>query len=158
MLEDTRPPYAVKRNLSKTALEKDRERQRRYAKTYRKKKTATGADRATYKLGGKAYVYAMYTRAKVRAKRDGVPFDIQPSDIMIPENCPIFGTPLVIAEGAGKKGPKDNSPSLDKRIPSLGYVKGNIEVISFKANRLKNSNTKETLSKLLEYIESGFHK
>jgi hypothetical protein len=139
------------------SLEKDRERQRQYARKSRKKKTETGQWRAEYRLGGKAYIYAMFTRAKTRAKRDGVPFDITPADIVIPENCPIFGTPLIIAENGKGKGPTDNSPSLDKRIPSLGYVKGNVEVISFKANRLKSSNTKETLSKLLEYIESGFH-
>lgn len=156
MLEDTRPPYAIKRNLSPEALEKDRERQRKYARKNRSRRKATGQDRVEYKQGGRKYVYAMLMRAKVRAKRDGVPFDITPDDIVIPERCPIFNTPLIIS--GGKKGPKDDSPSLDKRIPSLGYVKGNIEVISFKANRLKSSNTEETLTKLLEYMKFGFHK
>ena len=46
-----------------------------------------------------------------------------------------------------------NSPSLDKIIPELGYVKGNVRVISFKANKYKNDMDRETVQKILDYMD-----
>ena len=39
--------------------------------------------------------------------------------------------------GNGKIG--DTSPTLDKIIPERGYVKGNVQVISHKANSMKRN-------------------
>lgn len=47
----------------------------------------------------------------------------------------------------------DNSPSLDKHEAALGYVKGNINVISFLANTMKSSGTLEDLRALVAYME-----
>ena len=55
----------------------------------------------------------------------------------IPDVCPVLGIPLD-QDPKGKGERSDNSPSLDKFIPSLGYVKGNIHIISWRANHLKN--------------------
>lgn len=44
------------------------------------------------------------------------------------------------------------SPSLDKIIPSLGYAKGNIWVISYRANTIKNNCTFEEIQKLYEAL------
>lgn len=41
--------------------------------------------------------------------------------------------------------PNEDSPSIDKVIPELGYVRGNVWVISNKANRIKNNATLEEL-------------
>lgn len=83
----------------------------------------------------------MFTRAKDRAKKNNLPFDIEISDIVIPEKCPYLDIPLFV--GKGKQ--TDNSPSLDRKNCKLGYVKGNIEVISNKANAMKYSATPEEL-------------
>jgi hypothetical protein len=93
----------------------------------------------------------MYKGAKRRAKEQGLPFDLKIEDIVIPERCPVFGTPLFRNTGSctGSAGP--NSPSLDKIIPALGYVKGNITVISYKANIMKNNATLEQCVLLGEY-------
>jgi hypothetical protein len=88
--------------------------------------------------------------AKFRAKRDGIPFDIEKSDIVIPSHCPIFGIPLVFKEG---KGPSDNSPTLDRVHPNKGYVKDNVRVISHRANHKKQNNTVEDLELLLRYMK-----
>jgi hypothetical protein len=76
--------------------------------------------------------------AKQRAKKYGLPFDITYQDIVIPEFCPYLGIKLVPFS-------EWSSPSLDKIIPTLGYVKGNIQVISTKANTMKNNATQEEL-------------
>ena len=74
--------------------------------------------------------------ARYRAKRDGIPFDLTLEDIVIPEVCPVLGIPL---HHNTSRGTSDNSPTLDKIIPELGYVRGNIAVMSAKANRIKSN-------------------
>src|SRR4051812_35478970 len=49
---------------------------------------------------------ALLRSAKDRAKRYGVPFDLGPDDIIVPEKCPVLGIPL--SKGSGTSGP--NSP------------------------------------------------
>lgn len=85
----------------------------------------------------------MLSNARHRARRDGFPCTITLEDIDIPTHCPVLGRMLHIFEG--KQGGRDDSPSLDKVIPSLGYVPGNILVVSSKANRLKNQLSTEQL-------------
>lgn len=74
--------------------------------------------------------------AKLRAQKQNVPFTITIDDIVIPPFCPLLDIPLW---NGSKTGP--NSPTLDKIIPTKGYVVGNIRVISHKANTMKNSST-----------------
>jgi hypothetical protein len=74
-------------------------------------------------------------RAECRNK--GIPFAIEPSDLILPERCPVLGFPLEVARGQAKY----NSPSIDRLIPALGYVRGNVDVISYLANTLKNNCT-----------------
>jgi hypothetical protein len=79
--------------------------------------------------------YVMWYEAKRRAKRNGISFTIGYKDVVIPEYCPYLGIKLQHAIGRMKS----NSPSLDRIINHLGYVQGNIEVISWKANKLKSN-------------------
>jgi len=46
------------------------------------------------------------------------------------------------------------SPSIDRIIPSKGYVMGNVKFISYKANRIKNDSNIEILEKLINYMKS----
>ncbi len=88
-----------------------------------------------------AIEYYLHSMAKIRAKKDGIPFDIEFWDIVIPSHCPILKIPLFQSdEVAG-----NNSPTVDKIIPSLGYTKDNIWVISYLANTMKNNASLEEL-------------
>lgn len=84
----------------------------------------------------------LYGKTKERALKDGIPFDIELSDVVIPTHCPYLGIELTHNLG---KGFLDSNSSIDKIIPELGYIKGNIQVISRLANQMKNSATKEQL-------------
>lgn len=86
--------------------------------------------------------------AKQRAKTKGLPFNITPEDIDIPATCPVLGIPLV-------KGDKihEGSPTLDRVIPELGYVRGNIRVISNRANRMKSNFLLEEFQRLVNYLK-----
>lgn len=92
---------------------------------------------------------SMYVTARARARSQGVPFEIETEDIIIPEVCPVLGIPIFVSEGKRT----DNTPSLDKIKRELGYVKGNIAVISWRANRLKCDATLEEMRQILAYMD-----
>ena len=84
--------------------------------------------------------------AKNRAKKKGLIFNLSVEDIVIPTKCPVFNEPLEkVFQPTGKRAPADYAPSLDRIDPIKGYVKGNIQVISTKANSMKNNATPEQL-------------
>lgn len=112
---------------------------------------------ATAKERGKTYIinkqdrYAsddvvMFHRAKQRARLKNIPFTITLTDIVIPSFCPILGLELIRNKGGKQALP--NSPSLDRINPNLGYVPGNVRVISFRANTIKNNATKDEIYKV----------
>ena len=89
----------------------------------------------------KSVEYKMLARAKNRAKRLGLDFDLELSDIVIPEVCPLLGIPLIKGDGVIH----DGSPSLDRKRASGGYTKDNVWVISKLANTIKNNATSEVI-------------
>lgn len=91
--------------------------------------------------------YFLYYSAKYRAKKYNIPFNLKISDIKIPLFCPILGIPLVLNNN---KSFCDNSPTLDKIIPELGYISENIRVISWRANHLKNDISFYELEKIIK--------
>jgi hypothetical protein len=54
-----------------------------------------------------------------------------------------------------KRAALDSSPSLDRLVPALGYVIGNIHVISNRANTLKNNASIKELECVIEYMKNG---
>jgi hypothetical protein len=86
--------------------------------------------------------------AQVRARAKGIPFDLQIEDIIVPEYCPVLGIKLEISVDLGGK---PASPSLDRTIPKLGYVRGNVQVISAQANAMKRDASPEQLKRFCEY-------
>lgn len=92
--------------------------------------------------------------ARERARKGGYACTITVHDIVIPEFCPLLGIKLQRGRGVG--GMLKSSPTLDKIKPELGYVPGNVWVISSRANVLKGDATLielETLVRnLAEYV------
>jgi hypothetical protein len=93
----------------------------------------------------------MLVHVRNRARRRGVEFTITTADVFIPECCPVLGTPLRCST-LGKPGGVDSSPSLDRINPRLGYVPGNVVVISHRANTIKNSGTAEEHEKIAAWM------
>ena len=87
--------------------------------------------------------------AKRRAKKKNVSFEISVNDIDIPEFCPILGILLRPGRGYIRHG----SPTLDRIIPELGYVKGNVQVISNRANLLKNNASLQELLAVTAHVQ-----
>jgi hypothetical protein len=137
--------------------EKAAERRKRYEEKYPERVRASKkrwlGDNPEYM---RAYylrtrIYQMVAGCKRRADLEKVPFSITPQDVVVPAVCPVLGIALNHGGGVKSKGFKDSSPSLDRVVPSLGYVLGNVRVISWRANRLKADATAAELMKVALY-------
>jgi hypothetical protein len=98
------------------------------------------------------------SRIMSNAKRCGVPFGFESTvefvlylDSIAPKKCPVFGKPLI----AGEQKHHNFSPSVDRVIPEKGYVRGNIQVISYLANRMKNNATPKQLKQFAHWALHG---
>ena len=85
-----------------------------------------------------------YTRCKKRAMKYNVPIDIEIQDIYdilmaLGGRCPVFGVKMRIKGRDGRM--TSRSASVDRLDPDKGYVKGNITVLSVRANLIKSAYT-----------------
>jgi hypothetical protein len=112
--------------------EQNLERQRDYYQRNRKRLQASQTAHRLARLE-----HEILRRAKARAKKRGIEFAITVSDIVIPSHCPVLGIALETGIGLGG-GPQEHSPAIDRMDNTVGYVPGNVRVISYRANRLKN--------------------
>ena len=128
-------------NGVRTALDPDAREAARLATAARRAKAKEENPEAYY-ARERAQLRAFHARrpelkmlysARESAKRQGIPFNLEESDIQIPDTCPVLGIKLEKASGERTYA----SPSLDRLVPELGYVKGNVCVISWRANKLK---------------------
>ena len=95
--------------------------------------------------------YKIWCSVKKRAKLKGLEFNIELEDIPeIPKYCPVLGIEI---KSNNTNAPLDSSPSLDRIDSSKGYIKGNVRIISNRANRIKADATIEELRKVLEDYE-----
>lgn len=90
--------------------------------------------------------------ARRRSEEFGLPFNLIIEDIIVPEFCPILG--IKLHKGHGRTA--DCSPTLDRIIPKLGYIKENVMVISHKANTLKRHGDLNELEKIVNYIKLNY--
>jgi len=91
----------------------------------------------------------LLTQARYRAKKRGIEFTITLDDIDVPTHCPVFG--LELSTSSGRR--THSSYSLDRLDNSLGYVPGNVKVISWKANQYKGDLTIKQVEALLAYMK-----
>lgn len=85
----------------------------------------------------------LLSHARNRASKKNIEFSITKEDLIVPDTCPVFGTPFV---------PRTRyAMSLDRINPTKGYVVGNVQIISRKANTMKNDATKEELLKFSDW-------
>lgn len=89
---------------------------------------------------------------KCFALKSNIPFNVS-LDYLIsiaPDNCPVFGEPLLWATRSKRQQPF--SPSLDKICPELGYIEGNVQWLSFKANVMKHNASPVELKQFAEWV------
>jgi len=90
----------------------------------------------------------MLSAARDRAREKHLAFDLTLDDIIIPARCPVLGIEL-------RPGNNNTRPELDRIKPEAGYVKGNVCVISGRANRIKWNASFDELYRVAEYSRRG---
>jgi len=103
----------------------------------------------------RSYVYTImrekFRNKKANAQRINRTWDIDFGDLDFPTHCPILGIELdYFAEQT-----QENSPSFDCLDPSKGYVVGNVFIISWRANRIKNDGTAQEHRAIASFIEKA---
>jgi hypothetical protein len=91
-------------------------------------------------------------RAKFRQKKANNKkweWTIEFGDLEWPDKCPVLGIPLNYFVDTFRQ---EDSPSIDRIDSSKGYIPGNVVVISYRANRIKNDGTPEEHAKIAEFF------
>lgn len=99
-------------------------------------------------------VRAMLNLARARSKKQGIEFDLEYDDLVIPSHCPVLGIPLSFGLGMGMGmglKERDGRASLDRVDNNRGYVKNNVVVVSYRANRLKSDADVSELLKVARF-------
>ena len=116
-----------------------------YGRAYQKKR------RKNFDYRLKMLINASKQRAKDKDRVHEITVDdlkaIYPKD----GKCPIFGIEMEF----NSAGFRENSPSIDRIDSSKGYTLDNIQIISWKANRIKSSATVEELETIVSYMKQG---
>lgn len=89
-----------------------------------------------------------FRKKKANATKNGVEFTIDFGELEFPTHCPILGTELdYFAENRA-----ENTVSFDRIDSNKGYISGNVVVISWRANRIKNDGTADEHQKIADFL------
>jgi hypothetical protein len=99
-----------------------------------------------------------FNRLRQRANRNNLPFDLDEEYLVSLWTgfCAIFGTPLQLPYSTAHQVP--DKATIDKVVPELGYVKGNVQWVSNRANIIKSFGNADEHSKIAEYIRQNSKK
>jgi hypothetical protein len=135
---------------------------RKYMRDYQAKRRAKQTDQDRAKAARSQFdrhssniEKYLLRNCRQRAKRKNIECSISPEDLVVPEVCPVLGIPIYREFNPDIRGgiSRPNAPSVDRVDNSIGYVKGNVRVISSKANLLKGSMSSEEARQIAKYIE-----
>jgi hypothetical protein len=116
---------------------------------YGRKYQAKRRQNFEYRL--KMLINASKQRAKNKNRQHKITVEDIKSIYPVDGKCPIFGIDLVF----GDSGFRENSPSIDRIDSTKGYTVDNIQIISWKANRIKSYATVEELEMIVAYMKQG---
>jgi hypothetical protein len=123
-----------------------------YRDAKRKDNPQTGSEshkkyREKYSQDKTYRIKKLYEQAKQRSKKSGLEFSISFDYVLskFPSNgcCPVLGLEIKF----NKVQREHDSPSLDRIDSTKGYTASNIQIVSWRANRLKADATLEELEK-----------
>jgi hypothetical protein len=109
-------------------------------KAAERRKTPGGiAWRVKYQHAPETWAKRACYQMKHKAKELRLDFNLTPADLIVPAFCPFTLLPFDFGPKNGK--PRPQSPSVDRIRPDKGYIRGNVRVISLRANVAKSDIT-----------------
>lgn len=128
---------------------------REYHRIYHRRQDVKAKQLARYHKKAatpEGHITLLITAAKGRAKRYGREFDITLEDLKpFPAVCPLLGIDLKY--GINETGQRNDSPSIDRIDSKRGYVRGNVHIISSRANALKSDATADELRRIADNLD-----
>jgi hypothetical protein len=90
--------------------------------------------------------------AKTRSKKHNLNFnlDLEYLKSIKTDKCPVFNT--IFIWGLSRRGYLSTSATIDRVVPELGYIKGNVVFISNLANRIKSDATEVELYAVADWL------
>lgn len=125
--------------------EKNKEATLTYGRQYQAKR------RESFEYRLQMLVNASKQRAKTKNREHTLTLKDIKELYPIDGKCPVFGFDLEF----NSAGFRETSPSIDRIDSSKGYTRDNVQVISWKANRLKAYATVEDLETLVAFLKQG---
>ena len=116
-----------------------------YGRQYQAKK------RKDFEYRLKMLINASKQRAKTKNRVHNITVNDIKSIYPINGKCPVFGFDLMFNDS----GFRENSPSIDRIDSEKGYTVDNIQIISWKANRIKSYATVEELEIVIAFMKQG---
>ena len=144
MKEYNARPEVLKRRKEYNARPENRERKNAYMKEYYTRPEVTERVKK-YNKNRNASLQGRLDDAKSRSKKKNLEFNItlEYLESIYPDDslCPLLNIPL--DWNAPSKHP--STPSIDRIDSSKGYIKGNVQWVSWRANRLMSDATPDEL-------------
>jgi hypothetical protein len=106
------------------------------------------------------HIKKYYSNARSRARSENLPFDLTYEYLLsiATDECPIFKTPFTWGGSKlGKGKTRLDTPQLDRIVPELGYVIGNVAFLSRKANKMKDNGTMQEHYAIADWIWEHTH-
>ena len=123
----------------------------RYKKYYEENKEDLLKQQRRHRKENKEAHLCSVTKSRIRNKNISFNLDKEYIKEIWPEDnkCPVLSIEFKKGEGMQI----DASPSIDRIIPELGYVKGNVQIICMLANRIKNNATPDQVIKVGKHFK-----
>lgn len=134
------------KNKEKRKL-KNRENYHKNKEFYNKRNKRNRKNRIALRLRDPKKALLNYMKRNAQARN--LEFNLTINDIIIPEKCPILGIPPFFS----KERQIDNTPSGDRVDNTKGYIKGNVRIISWRANSMKRDLTIEIAEQMVKYMK-----
>lgn len=145
----------AKRKISRSPEEAQHiSNQRKAARGRRKERDPEQKVAQQYKRSGKGYFYSWACALRSRAREKGVPYDLDADWLQtnLPTHCPVLGIELKRRES--RTDDSAASPTVDRAVPALGYVRGNVHIISRRANNIKSDASADEILRVAQWVQA----
>lgn len=122
---------------------------------YKKNKEKIRRVQREYENTPKGWAVRQTSALKYRAKKAGWAFDLNTSYIetLMVSHCPALGYELQYSILPGNKHKKrKDAASIDRIDSNLGYIKGNVQILSWQANLIKQNATNDELISFSKWV------